>query len=170
MSQSADAGHPPGRLTRATERVAAWLAVAGGILSLAIAFLVVTSVIGRWLFDSPINGDFEYVKMATAVSVFCFLPYCQVQRTNIYVDTFTTGLSPRVQSRIDGLWDIGYAAFMAVIAVCLLHGTLDALRSGETTMMMQIVIWPAIGVCSVLCALLALTAVVTAGRMLRGGR
>ena len=58
MSQSADAGHSPGRLTRATERVAAWLAVAGGILSLAIAFLVVASVIGRWLFDSPINGDF----------------------------------------------------------------------------------------------------------------
>ena len=65
------------------------IAVIGGILSLALALLVILSVAGRYFFSKPIEGDFEVVKMATAISVFSFLPYAQWRRSNIMVDTFT---------------------------------------------------------------------------------
>ena len=36
----------------------------------------------RWQGSQPLPGDFEFVQMATAVSVFSFLPYCQLRRSN----------------------------------------------------------------------------------------
>ncbi|MFX8477685.1 TRAP transporter small permease subunit, partial [Acinetobacter baumannii] len=84
------------------------------------------------------DGDFEYVKMGTAVAVFAFLPYAQAMRSNIVVDTFTNKLSPRTVDRMDAFWDLVYAAMMGVLTWCMVLGTLDFYRSGETTMMLQL--------------------------------
>ena len=160
--QSAEATAPPGLFDRITGVVA----VAGGVLSLSIALLVSCSVIGRWLFNAPVNGDFEFVKMGTAIAVYCSLPYCQIMRGNIIVDTFTNRLSPRTNACIDAFWDLVYALMMGLLTYCFVNGTLDYVRSGETTMMTQIVIWPAIAACMLLSALLTVVALVTAARRL----
>jgi TRAP-type C4-dicarboxylate transport system permease small subunit len=151
-------------------RITGHVAVAGGLLAMAVAVLVSASVLGRWLFSSPIDGDFEFVKMATAIAVFAFLPYTQARRGNIVVDTFTGGLSAAARARIDAFWDLAYAAFMGFLAYALTLGTMDAIRSGETTMQRQLLIWPSIGVAMLLCALLALTALLTGLALLRRGR
>lgn len=156
-----------GRTGNALTRLTGHVAVAGGLLSLAVAILVTASVLGRWLFSSPIDGDFEFVKMATAVAIFAFLPFTQARRGNIVVDTFTGGLSPSARARLDAFWDLAYAAFMGFLTYALTLGTLDAIRSGETTMQRQLLIWPSIGISMLLCALLALTALITGLAMLR---
>jgi TRAP-type C4-dicarboxylate transport system permease small subunit len=147
-------------------RLTGIVAVLGGVLALAVACLVTTSVLGRWLFNAPIDGDFEYVKMATAVAVFTYLPYTQARRGNIMVDTFTDGLSERSRNRVDAFWDVVYAVFMAGLAYALLIGTLDSVRSGETTMQRQILLWPSIGLSMLLCALLSFTAFATAAKLM----
>lgn len=151
-------------------RLTGGVAVAGGLLALGVALLVVVSVLGRWLFLKPVEGDFELVKMATAVGVFAYLPFTQIRRGNIFVDTFTSWLPSRVNAVIDGVWDLVFAAVMAVCAAGLAEGTLEAVRSGETTMQLQISVWPALAVSTALCALLALTALATAWRQLAGRR
>ncbi len=151
------------------ERLTGLVAVFGGLLALAVAALVVVSVLGRWLFSMPVEGDFEFVKMATAIAVFAYLPYTQARRGNIMVDTFTGWMSRAAQDRLDAFWDLAYAAFMAACAYGLFNGARDALRTGETTMQLQISVWPAIALCAVLCVLLVLTCVVTF-RRLAGGR
>ncbi len=151
----------------AVERLTGAIAVAGGLLALVVAVLATASVLMRWLFDAPIDGDFEYVKMATAVAVFAYLPYTQARRGNIMADTFTLWLPRRVTVWMDAAWDLVYAALMGFVAYALLHGTLDAIRSGETTMQRQIPLWPSIAVAAALCALLAVTAAVTAPRLIR---
>lgn len=150
------------------ERVTGVVAVLGGLLTLGVAMLATASVGMRWLLNAPIDGDFEYVKMATAVAIFAYLPYTQARRGNIMVDTFTGWLPPRAQAVLDAVWDLVFAALMAYLAYCLFHGALGALRSGETTMQRQLVIWPSIALCVVLAALVAITAVDTALRLLRG--
>jgi TRAP-type C4-dicarboxylate transport system permease small subunit len=148
-------------------RLASALAVGGGLLALAVAILATVSVLGRWLFDAPIDGDFEYVKMATAVTVFMYLPYTQWRRGNIMVDTFTGWLSPRARELIDAFWDLVYAAFAGFTAWCLYFGASDAVRSGETTMQRQIPIWPSIAVSDALAAFLCIVALATAWNLLR---
>ncbi len=151
-------------------RITGYVAIFGGLLALAVALLATTSVLGRWLFSSPIEGDFEFVKMATAVAVFAYLPYTQARRGNIMVDTFTMGLNDRTRRLIDAFWDLVYAAFMAALAFALFIGTLDAIKSGETTMQRQILLWPTIGLSMLLCALLAITALFTALHLLKTPR
>ncbi len=151
----------------AEERTTGVIAIVGGMLMLAVALLATASVLMRWIFDAPIDGDFEFVKMAMAMTVFSFLPYTQARRANIMADTFTVWLPKRLTARIDGIWDLAYAALMGYVFYALVHGAMDAFASGETTMQRQLAIWPSIAISTVLCLVLALTAIVTALRMFR---
>jgi TRAP-type C4-dicarboxylate transport system permease small subunit len=161
----ADNAHAPPH--RAVERLTAVSAALGGLLALGVALLVCTSVLGRWLFYSPVRGDFELVRIATACAVFAYLPYTQARRGNIMVDTFTQRLPPRVNAAIDGFWDLVFAAAMAACAYGLWLGAYDARDSWETTSELQLQMWPFILFCAGLCALLALTALATG--ILRAG-
>ena len=144
------------------ERLTGLVAVLGGALTLVVAFVATASVLMRWLFSAPIDGDFEYVKMVTACAVFAYLPYTQARRGNIFVDTFTNWLPERVCNIIDGFWDLVFAVLMAYLTYCLIFGTLSNYTSGETTMQRQIVLWPSIALCTALAALLVVTTVGTA--------
>ena len=163
----ADASARPVR-SSLIERLTGGIALLGGLLSLSTALLVVISVIGRKFFDSPINGDFELVQMATAIAIFSFLPYCQIRRGNILVDTFTTWLPPRANACIDAFWDMVYAGMMGVITVCLFTGVLEHYRSRQTTMLLQLIVWPALAICAALSLLLTFVALTTAVRLVRG--
>lgn len=146
------------------------IAIAGGALLIALATMVVVSVTLRsdLVGAAGVPGDFELVQMATAVAAFCFLPYCQLRRGNIFVDTFTLKLPLRVQRAIDAVWDVVYALVMALIAWRLAVGARAAFASGENTMVLQVPSYWPITICAVLAALVSLTALVSAGRLMRG--
>jgi TRAP-type C4-dicarboxylate transport system permease small subunit len=148
-------------------RVARALAIVGGLLSVASALLVTTSVTLRWLGFGSINGDFELVQIGVALSVFCFLPLTQARRGNIMVDTFTTWLPLRVQRAMDAFWDFVYAGFMALTAWCLMNGARDALASGLTSAMLGLNLWPVFAATVLLILLLVMTAGDTALQLLR---
>jgi hypothetical protein len=182
MSDAGAAARAPSQPSL-VERLSGVIAMLGGLLSLCVALLVVFSVLGRWLKGvpwaeavagafglslGPINGDFEMVQMATAVSIFAFLPYTQVRRGNIVVDTFTSRLPPRLNARIDAFWDLVYAGMTALLTACLVVGTLEHYRSGQTTMLLQIIAWPAIAISTALLFLLTCVALTTAVRLVRG--
>lgn len=152
------------------ERITGFVAVIGGLLALAVALLATASVSMRWLFNAPIDGDFEYVKMATAMAVFAYLPYTQARRGNIMVDTFTGRLSERTRDVLDAFWDIVYAGFMGFCTYALIFGTLATYQSGETTMQRQLILWPSIAIATALCGLLTCTALVTSFRLISGRR
>jgi len=143
------------------------LAVSGGVVALAVAAVVVVSVLRRWLFSQPIPGDFELAQIGTAVAVFAFLPYCQVARGNIVVDTFTSSLPVRLRGRIDALWDVVYAVAMGFVAVCLTRGTLDTFASHEVSMVLRIPVWPGVAFGALSCAFLAIVSLATAHGLLR---
>src|SRR4051812_45219095 len=105
------------------------LAIAGGLLMLLMAIMVVTSVVMRWLINYSVPGDIELVQIATALAVFSFLPLCQAHRGNIMVDTFTTKLPRRAQRALDAVWDLVYAGMAALIAWRLAIGAYDTIRS-----------------------------------------
>ncbi|MDJ1158519.1 TRAP transporter small permease [Chelatococcus sp. SYSU_G07232] len=143
------------------------IAILGGILSVAAALLVTVSVLGRWFGYGAVPGDFELVQIAVALSVFAFLPICQALRGNIMVDTFTTRLPPRVTRAIDAVWDLVYAAAMALIAWSLVGGTRDTFANGTNSMVLGVPLAPVFAICAALVAVLAVTAVVTGLKLLR---
>ena len=170
MTETPIPGHPaapPLPEHSPVARDARALAIIGGLLSVASALLVTTSVTLRWLGFGSINGDFELVQIGVALSVFCFLPLTQARRGNIMVDTFTTWLPLRVQRAMDAFWDFVYAGFMALTAWCLMNGARDALASGLTSAMLGLNLWPVFAATVLLILLLVVTAVDTALQLLR---
>jgi TRAP-type C4-dicarboxylate transport system permease small subunit len=116
-------------------------AAIGGTALIGIALMTLSSVIGRSVFSTPIQGDFELVQLACAVCVAAFLPYCQWQKANIIVDFFTTKLSLRAQTRLDGVGALllGIAVGLAGWRTCV--GAISVKGSGETSMLMGFPIW-----------------------------
>ena len=166
MDQAGE-GAPPSGFDRLVQVVA----LIGGALLIALATMVVVSVTLRsdLVGAAGVPGDFELVQTATAIAAFCFLPYCQLKRGNIFVDSFTLKLPLRWQRRIDAAWDILYALAMALIAWRLTVAARAAFTSGENTMVLQLPSYAPIALCAGLAALVSVTAVVSALRLLRPG-
>jgi len=143
------------------------LAILGGLMVLASALVVVISVSVRGSGLGSIGGDFEIVQMATALSVFCFLPYCQARRGNIVVDSFTNWLPERARDLLDVLWDIVYAVMAGIISVQLLRGAMDTIKSNTVSMVLGLQTGWAIGAASVLAAILCLVTLATAWTLIR---
>jgi TRAP-type C4-dicarboxylate transport system permease small subunit len=151
------------------DRAVRGIALLGGALLIALSVTVVVSVTLRsdLVGSAGIPGDFELVQMATAIAAFCFLPWCQLRRGNIFVDTFTLKLPRRWQHRIDAGWDIVYGLVMVLISWRLAVGARAAYATGENTMVLQVPSYLPIALCSALAALVAASAVVSALRLMR---
>lgn len=149
-------------LARAAERLGAALALAGAALSLFIAALVTVSVLLRWATSRGVSGDFEMVQMAVALAIFSFLPYTQLRRANMLVDTFTSRLPARATACIDAFWDVVYAAVALLLGWRLAVGAGDAIASRTGSMVLGLPVGWAIAACAVMAGLLALAALATA--------
>ena len=84
-------------MQRILEGLSAALALAGGAILAGIALLTTASILGRWLFATPIFGDVELVQTGCAMMIALALPYCQLKRAHIIVDFFTQGAPPAVR-------------------------------------------------------------------------
>lgn len=133
-------------LPRIIESLARTLAIAGGMVLVALTLLVVVSISGRALLTlgfgfGPVTGDFELVEAGTGFAVFAFLPWCQLKRGHATVDLFTSLLSPRANRVIDLVTEILMTLILALIAWRLWAGTVDKFNYGETTFILQFPLW-----------------------------
>lgn len=143
------------------------LALFGGLLLLAITAIVVLSVTGRNLTDiglAPIPGDFELVEAATALAVFCFMPWCQMQRGHVAVDVFAEMLGPRVDALLSILFNVLMTGVAAFILWRLWAGTQDKMLYNETTFILQYPVWWGYAVCVPVAAVFVLVAAWTVVR------
>lgn len=169
--EPADIADPPGLShARWFERLAGFLAVIGGVLVTIAATLVTISVLGRWLFNSPVPADYEIVEICMGVAVFAFLAYTQARSGHIAVDTFTLKVPARVNTVIDGVWDLLLAGFLGFFAWGLFTGGMSARTYGETLIQLPWPIWPVYVVCSILAAFACLIAFAVAFLKIGGSK
>lgn len=125
-------------------RLARWLAILGGFSLIAITLMTVVSITGRsliWAGLAPVPGDFELVEVGTAIAVFSFLPWCQLNRGHATVDVFTSFLSERANRVIDLVTEVLMLLVMLLLAWRLWHGMMDKMRYQETTFILQFPVW-----------------------------
>lgn len=98
--------------------ISRWLAYFGGLILSSIAILTVVSVIGRALTGfglSSIKGDFELVEIGSAVAIFSFLPWCQLNRGHVTVDILVRTFPERIQRFLDLIGNIAISLIAIVI-------------------------------------------------------
>ena len=94
---------PDGGLQRRLEQMARTVALAGGLLLVGVMGMTVVSVLGRYLFNAPIPGDYEITELACGVVAFAFFPYCRITNANIVVELFTGRMPPRWKAALDAV-------------------------------------------------------------------
>lgn len=159
-SEGAESGPPPsaasGPIGRALFRLSAALALVGGAIILFIMGMTVISVAGRYLFDSPVTGDFELTELGCGVAVFLFFPYTQINGNNIVAEFFTAGLRERHRRFLETIHMLIFTMVAAFLGWRLFEGFLDKMASAESTMLLGLPVWwgyiVAVGACAVLAA------------------
>lgn len=132
-------GTKPRSQQRVRARLAKGFALLGGAIVVAITVVTTGSILGRWLFNSPLLGDTEIVECGMAVVVACFLPLCQWRSENIIVDFFTLRASVGTRARLDRIGYLAVGVMLALIGWRTLLGAIDQEAYGTTTMLLQ---WP----------------------------
>ncbi len=126
-------------LGRATHGLAKWMAIAGGIVLLAMIAIVVISVIGRafiWAGLKPILGDYELISVGMGFAVFAFLPWAHLMRGHALVSLLTDAFSDRANAWILVVTDFMMLAASAFIAWRLYFGMMDKFSYRETTILL----------------------------------
>ena len=171
MSESSHAKESPaGSLGRALHRLSYGFALFGGLVLVIIMLLSVASIIGRGVFLTPIQGDFELVQIGCAVAVFAFMPWCELRSGHIVVDFFTTNSSPALRGRLDAISHALLGLLAALIAWRLVFGALDLYDYEDTTMVLRIPSWLGYLPATLSAALLSAVAFYTAWRSLDEAR
>ncbi|MCW1930956.1 TRAP transporter small permease [Pararhodobacter zhoushanensis] len=143
----------------------AWtMAVVGGALLTALVLMLCLSILGReasdvlhsaWMQETmpdvarslldagvgPIFGDYEFLVAGLAVSVFCFLGWCQITAGHATVDVFTSGLSDNQRRWLQVFIEILFAGVLVLIAVQLYDGMNTLARRRSTTFLLQYPLW-----------------------------
>jgi TRAP-type C4-dicarboxylate transport system permease small subunit len=157
---------PVGFLRRAIEL---W-ALLGGVVLAGVALMSTWSAASSWLFGKPLPGDFEMVEMLVAVSVFMFLPYCQLTGANVTADLFTARAGPRTVALLDLLAAAVALGFSLLLLWRMYHGLLDYRQYVETTTILRVPIWYAYPPALASLALVAAAALVSICDALRAWR
>ncbi len=141
-------------LNKAAEVIAAALALAGGLLLLAIVALTCASILGRALVPldigiGPIRGIYDITEIGMAVAIFAFLPWTHYQEAHAKVDLFANAMPHGLRRVLDLVFNIAMLVAALVGTYRLYLGMNDKLSYGETTLIAQIPVWQGYAGCLV---------------------
>lgn len=125
---------------RLTYGLAKGLAIAGGLMLLAMVAMIVVSIIGRsllWAGLRPITGDYELVSIGMGFAVFAFMPWAHLERGHALVALVTDGFSLRVNAWILVITDLAMLIAAAFLAWRLYLGMMDKFAYRETTLLLR---------------------------------
>jgi TRAP-type C4-dicarboxylate transport system permease small subunit len=101
------------------------LGKAGGYILFCMMLLTVADVIGRYFFNSPIDGAYELTEIMMVTSVFLFIGYTQREKGHIAVDLVVVKLPKRMRIVID------ISTHILSLLIFLLLALMNILRSVE---------------------------------------
>lgn len=139
ISSQAQAG--PGRGRRWLEAVCWFFAIVGVLLFLIEALLSAASITGRIAIKIPVPGDYELVRMLSAVGIVMCLPYCEIKKGHVLVDFFTLKAPEWMKRGLDVTASILLAAVAFLLAWRTGIGTLEIRQYQETTMVLGVPVW-----------------------------
>ena len=125
-----------------------WLQRVLGVTAAAVLFvmmmLTAVDVVGRYVFNRPINGGFEVTELMLAVLIYCGLPLVSARREHIVIDTFDPLFSRRFKRGLDIAAEVVCAAAFAGLAVLIFLRGRRIADYGDTTSVLRIPLAPVV--------------------------
>ena len=121
-----------------------------------IALLVVADVLGRWIFNVPIEGTQDIIAVLLPVSIGASIPSVITTRGNISVRFLQNLLGQRIGQAFDVLSGVVGTMLLAFISWSFVKYTTDLARHNETTWILHIPTAPSWAIFTFLIGLSAL--------------
>ena len=112
-------------------------AVLAGVVLCALAVITIADVVMRAFGLELFTGMVEVSNLTVLCLGFFALPYCFMVRGHIVVDIATASAPERFNRRLEGLWNLVAAAFLAAAAVFVLQSGLGLQAAGERSATLQ---------------------------------
>jgi TRAP-type mannitol/chloroaromatic compound transport system permease small subunit len=84
-----------GRIANGHRRIDTFMGYASAFLVMVIMVFVSADVMGRYFFNYPIPGTYEFSEVLLALIIFLALPYVQYLKANIAIKILSDRYSPR---------------------------------------------------------------------------
>lgn len=110
-----------------------YLVVISSICMVAMMLLIVSNVLMRVLFKSPIFGTFEYVGFLTAIVISFAVANCGVKNGHVAVDLFIDKFPRKVQRIIDFILGIMSTYFLGLFTWHMIKFGSSLMHSGEVS-------------------------------------
>lgn len=159
-----DAYGPVGRTLLTLSKT---VAVAGGLVFVALVVMSIISIVGRKLFSVVVPGDFEILQMGGAFASATFFAYCHMIHGDVKVDFFTQYLGTRKVALLDAVGSLLIGLFGALLAWRTAVGAAALQATQETSMILGWPVWVAQALMVPSFALLAIVGFYMCGHLLR---
>ncbi|MGB0866251.1 MAG: TRAP transporter small permease [Granulosicoccaceae bacterium] len=107
---------PPPQPTDFFGRLCSWLSDIGAVVLFALMILTCVDVLGRYLFNSPLNGGTELTEFALAIIVFSAIPIITLTGGNVVVELIDFKFSAKSAVVAKRVLDFIWAAVFSGIA------------------------------------------------------
>ena len=132
---------PNDKFGRLLFNLAYLLAFIGGFILVIVILVNVISIISRIILSNPLVGDFELVKIGSAVAIASFFPICHLKKGNVIVDFITANLNFKKIFFLDALSSFVYGLVSCFFTWRMIYGAQDMYKYAEETMLLQFPVW-----------------------------
>lgn len=115
----------------------------GGVLLLAITGLEAYNAVVKLASGKASSSEHELVKYMVGISIFTFLPYCQLHNGHIAVDIFSQGASTRAKAVMAGLGALLGVVVSLVFVKQMYLGMQSYIDYREITPVLKLPLWTA---------------------------
>ena len=118
------------------------LTIVSGIIIFLLVFLSVTNILGRWIFNMPVDGYIDWVEQSMVFFAFMGIAFTQRQGGHIRMDMVISLFAKRK------LWiaELVSTTLMLLITLILIYGSflhfLRAYQIGDSTLDIDLPTWP----------------------------
>lgn len=141
MSESQTPVYDRGVVRITKVAVTASAALAGAVL-VALMFMTVADVIGRYFFNEPLNGVFDLTQFSVLIMTFLSFAYCAFRGAHVAIELLYNRLGPKTQFVLRRLSNLAGAVLFGIIAWRGVVQSVDVRLFNETSQLLTIPYWP----------------------------
>ena len=129
-------------VVRATKMATTASAAVAGVVLVALMFMTVADVVGRYFFNHPINGVFDLTHFAVLIMTFLSFAYCGYRGAHVVIALLYDRIPASAQFVVRRLSNAAGAVLFAVIAWRSVVQSVDVQDFQEASQLLLIPYWP----------------------------
>lgn len=141
-------------------KIESFMGFLGGIVIFLIVMISTVNILGRWLFNMPVNGYIDWIEQFMAFFAFLGIAYTQREGGHIRMDMVVS----KLKGRIFYITELFTTTIILFLTLVLIYGSslhfLRAYNLGDTSLDIDLPTWPAKLVVPVALTFLALRLII----------